>query len=110
MVQQSSLWSRVFDRNAEWKKADLFLVLHWMRQILGVVLGLLMGFLHVTGYLGNLTFFAVTALSTWAYYAKFLQVDEEEFGGSWELISEGMGPAFGSFLLSWICTYTILYN
>jgi hypothetical protein len=99
----------MLDRGAVWEKAELFRALHWMRQLIGVVLGVCAGVIGVTGYVGNLAFFGIAAGVSWAYYAKFLQVDQEELG-SWELISEGMWPAFAMFLLAWISTYTLIYN
>jgi hypothetical protein len=68
-----------------------------------------MGVIPVTGYIGNLGFAGLCACFSWMYYAKYLGVDEEEFG-RWELLTEGMSSAFGLFLLVWICTFSVLYN
>jgi len=36
-------------------------------------------------------------------------VDDEEFGGTWELLKEGFMPSFGVFLVSWIISYNVIY-
>ena len=45
---------------------------------------------------------------SFVYYTRFLQVDDEDFG-RFELIQEGMFPAFAIFLLSWVITYNAIY-
>jgi len=47
--------------------------------------------------------------TTFFYYTKFLGVDDEEFGGTWELLKEGFMPSFGVFLVSWIISYNVIY-
>ncbi len=42
------------------------------------------------------------------YYTRFLHVDEDDFG-RWPLISEGMMPAFGVFLVTWTTLFTALH-
>ena len=111
-MAQPGKW-RWMDREAivagKVKKQELFNAVYWIRQVFALVFGLIMGVLPVTGYLGNLGFAALCALTSWLYYAKYLGVDEEEYG-RWELLAEGMNSAFGLFLLVWICTFSVLYN
>ena len=36
-------------------------------------------------------------------------VDEEEFGGAWELTKEGFMTSFATFMVIWIILYTGLH-
>lgn len=37
---------------------------------------------------------------TYLYFSSYQQVDEEEFGGAWELTKEGFMTSFAGFLVS----------
>jgi hypothetical protein len=41
----------------------------------------------------------VNAGSLYLYFSSFQQVDEEEFGGAWELTKEGFITSFAGFLV-----------
>lgn len=45
-------------------------------------------------------FVIVNAGSLYLYFSSFQQVDEEEFGGTWELTKEGFMTSFAGFLVS----------
>lgn len=45
-------------------------------------------------------FFAVNAGVVYLYFALYQKVDEDEFGGTWELIKEGFVTSFALFLVS----------
>lgn len=42
----------------------------------------------------------VNAGITYLYFSSFQQIDEEEFGGIWELTKEGFMTSFAGFLVS----------
>lgn len=45
-------------------------------------------------------FVIVNAGITYLYFSSFQQIDEEEFGGIWELTKEGFMTSFAGFLVS----------
>lgn len=45
-------------------------------------------------------FCLLNVLSLYTYTTAFQKVDDEEFGGTWELIKEGFMTSFASFLVS----------
>lgn len=61
----------------------------------------------MTGVYVIIGFFIALFLISYLYYSKLLNINEEDFGQN-ELFMEGVGNAFGLFLLSWILTYTFL--
>lgn len=44
-------------------------------------------------------FFATSAVLVYLYHAFFHGVEEEEFGGLWEIVKEGMMTSFALFLV-----------
>ena len=44
---------------------------------------------------------------SYVYYAKFLEIDEEDFNPN-ELLMEGVGNSVGVFLLTWILLYSFI--
>lgn len=44
-------------------------------------------------------FLVLNAVSLYAYFTNFQQVDEEEFGGAWELTKEGFVTSLAGFLV-----------
>lgn len=44
-------------------------------------------------------FVLVNAGVTYLYFSNFQQIDEEEFGGVWELTKEGFMTSFAGFLV-----------
>lgn len=48
----------------------------------------------------NFRFVLVNAGSLYLYFSSFQNVDEEEFGGAWELTKEGFMTSFAGFLVN----------
>ncbi|KAJ0178497.1 hypothetical protein K1T71_006320 [Dendrolimus kikuchii] len=106
-----SIWKKAFVANTEWPDKEEFLdVIYWMRQAIGIVLGLFWGLLPMKGFLGLLLFVIVNAAVIYFYVNNFQNIDEEEYGGMWEITKEGFMTSFAGFLVTWIIVYTGLYN
>ncbi|XP_023938654.1 respirasome Complex Assembly Factor 1 [Bicyclus anynana] len=106
-----SVWKRAFLPNAEWPDKEEFLdVIYWMRQAIGIVLGLCWGLLPLKGFLGLLLFVIVNAAVIYVYVNNFQSVDEEEYGGMWEITKEGFMTSFAGFLVTWIIMFTGLHS
>lgn len=80
-------------------------VMHWLKQIIAVLIGLVFGCFNVTGYLGVVGFFFVVYIIVNSYL-KYLNIDEDDLGGRWSLLQEGLSSAFGIFMLCWVMMYT----
>lgn len=50
----------------------------------------------------------LNAVILYAYFTNFQQVDEEEFGGTWELTKEGFVTSLAGFLVNYTL-YKLLY-
>ncbi len=70
----------------------------WCRQLIALSVGLGAGFLALTGIYVIIGFFIALFLVSYLYYSKMLNINEEEFGAN-ELFMEGVGNAFGLFLV-----------
>ncbi|RZB38609.1 C20orf24 -like [Asbolus verrucosus] len=106
-----SVFSRAITANSEWPDKDEFLdVIYWARQAIGLILGICWGLIPLKGFLGLLLFVIVNAAVIYFYFSSFQCVDEEEYGGAWELTKEGFMTSFAGFLVTWIIIYSGLYH
>jgi len=107
---QNSIWDilkKATTKNSEWPDKDEFLdVIYWARQIIGLIAGLLWGLLPLKGLFGLGLFLVLNAVILYAYFNNFQQIDEEEFGGAWELTKEGFVTSLAGFLVMWIIVYS----
>ncbi|KDR15294.1 uncharacterized protein C20orf24 homolog [Zootermopsis nevadensis] len=105
-----SVWNRAFTCNSEWPDKEEFLdVIYWFRQALGIIIGLLWGLIPLKGFIALLLFVLVNAGLVYMYFTNFQGVDEEEYGGAWELTKEGFMTSFAGFLMTWIIIYSGLH-
>lgn len=54
-------------------------------------------------------FAAINCGIVYLYCLNFQQIDEEAYGGVWELLKEGFMTSFACFLVTWIVFYTGLH-
>ncbi|CAH0385702.1 unnamed protein product [Bemisia tabaci] len=105
-----SVWTRAFTANSKWPDKEEFLdVIYWIRQILGIVIGIFWGIIPLKGFVALLLFAIVNAGVLYVYFSNFQAIDEEEFGGAWELTKEGFMTSFAGFLVTWIIVYSGLH-
>lgn len=95
-------------KNQDWKREDVNDIFHWSKQIQAVVFGLLAGLSGLTGWQVFVTVALVFIMIT-SQYAKKLNIPDDvlEFH---EWYTEGTMPAFVTFVLFWIVTYTFIYT
>eukprot|EP00753_Platysulcus_tardus_P007265 PLAT15008.1.p1 GENE.PLAT15008.1~~PLAT15008.1.p1 ORF type:complete len:129 (+),score=43.96 PLAT15008.1:85-471(+) len=101
---------KAMSKSAHWDKTsfpEFPDVLHWARQALGIIFGIILGFLGVTGWQGIATYAAGSSFVLFTYWSKYLEVDEEDFG-QWAMLSEGFMSSFGLFILSWTISYSAM--
>ncbi|GJT87976.1 Rab5-interacting protein [Tanacetum coccineum] len=84
-------------------------VLHWIRQIVALVCGLLWGAVPLVGGIWIVAFLLISSGIIYGYYALILKVDEEEFGGHGPLLQEGLFASITLFLLAWTLVYSLAH-
>jgi len=106
----SKTFGKAISRGSLWPDKDEFLdVLYWLRQILGLICGLIWGVLPLQGFLGLALFCLGSSAVVYVYFQSFQAVDEDDFGGVSELVKEGFMTSFAGFLVTWIITYSGLH-
>lgn len=106
----STTITKALASQSSWPDKEEFLdVIYWLRQIVGVLLGLAWGVIAIQGVVGIFLFGAINAGLLYLYFSGYQSVDEEEYGGVWELTKEGFVTSFASFLVMWIIVYTGLH-
>ncbi|KAK9755244.1 hypothetical protein RND81_01G012300 [Saponaria officinalis] len=100
---------KLFDSDASWDKDQLGDVLHWTRQVVALVCGLIWGAIPLVGGFWLIFFLGLSTAIIYAYYALILKVDEEELGGHGALLQEGLFASITLFLLSWILLYSLAH-
>lgn len=104
-----SKFRKVFDPEASWDKDQLGDVLHWARQLMALVCGLIWGAIPLVGGVWFMLFLALSTGIIFCYYAMVLKVDEEEFGGHGALLQEGLFASVTLFLLLWTLVYSLAH-
>ncbi|CAN6331127.1 unnamed protein product, partial [Urochloa humidicola] len=105
----SSKLARYLDPEASWDKDQLLDAVHWIRQVVGLICGLLWGAIPLVGAVWIALFMAISTGIIYWYYAYALKVDEEEYGGHGALLQEGLFASFTLFLLSWTLVYSLAH-
>ncbi|XP_050367972.1 uncharacterized protein LOC126786249 [Argentina anserina] len=100
-------FAKLFDPEASWDKDQLGDVLHWIRQGMALMCGLLWGAVPLVGGIWFVLFLALSTGIIYGYYAMILKVDEEEFGGHGALLQEGLFASTTLFLLAWVIIYSL---
>ncbi|KAK8925803.1 hypothetical protein KSP39_PZI019027 [Platanthera zijinensis] len=102
-------FAKLLDPDASWDKDQLGDALHWIRQVVGLVCGLIWGAIPLVGALWILVFLVLSSGIIYVYYAQILKIDVEEFGGQAALLQEGLFASFSLFLLAWIVVYSLTH-
>eukprot|EP00180_Rhodochaete_pulchella_P000993 Plantae.Rhodophyta-Rhodochaete_pulchella.ctg182.p3 GENE.Plantae.Rhodophyta-Rhodochaete_pulchella.ctg182~~Plantae.Rhodophyta-Rhodochaete_pulchella.ctg182.p3 ORF type:complete len:114 (+),score=22.18 Plantae.Rhodophyta-Rhodochaete_pulchella.ctg182:497-838(+) len=102
--------TKAFTKNETFEKTELLDVVYWIRQGVGVLLGVLLGLIGVTGMVGFIVFAFAGLYVPIMYYRGFLDIDEDDFGGSRGLIVEGFSASGAVFILSWTLLYSLVHG
>ncbi|OEL29016.1 hypothetical protein BAE44_0009964 [Dichanthelium oligosanthes] len=105
----SSKLAKYLDPEASLDKDQLLDAVHWIRQAVGLLCGLLWGAVPLVGAVWIALFMAISTGIIYWYYAYLLKVDEEEYGGHGALLQEGLFASFTLFLLSWTLVYSLAH-
>ncbi|XP_058067076.1 GEL complex subunit OPTI [Anopheles bellator] len=103
----AAVWNLAIRPNSEWAEKDDFLdVVYWARQVLGIIIGIVMGIIPLKGFVALALFALLNCGAVYLYSTSFQSIDEESYGGMWELLKEGFMTSFACFLVTWIIFYT----
>jgi len=98
-------WLNIFNRNHKWEDKDEVLdAVYWLRQIIAIFMGMIWGFLGVTGLLGIISFAILNSLAAYTIANKTGYDFEPE--DNLACIKEGFMTTFATFLVTWIVAYT----
>ncbi|XP_062544915.1 GEL complex subunit OPTI [Armigeres subalbatus] len=102
-----NIWKSAITQNSEWADKDDFLdVVYWSRQVIGILIGVVMGIIPIKGFIALALFALINCGIVYFYSTSFQSIDEEAYGGIWEVIKEGFMTSFACFLVTWIIFYT----
>ena len=104
----ASIFKKAMITNGRWDK-DSFPeygdVVYWLRQSIGLFAGIICGALALVDIFG-FSFFVVAIISLpYFYYTNYSKINIDDFGAI-AMLSEGLMPSFGVFLLTWIIVYS----
>lgn len=109
VVDGGSLWTKLRKKDSSWDRDQLGDVLHWLRQALALVFGVLFGLIPLTGLLPIIAFVALSSGAMYAVYSLYLKLDAEDFGGDGTLLQEGLFASMTLFFLSWTLVYSLVH-
>ncbi|PXF46289.1 hypothetical protein BWQ96_03945 [Gracilariopsis chorda] len=101
------LLQRVFDSTTTLTPEDAIAAAHWIRQILGIVVGIVYGLIQLTGFTGIMSFFTLALMLPTTLMSIFHELDFDEINKHNNIQTEGLFPAMALFVLSWTLSYTV---
>eukprot|EP01132_Coremiostelium_polycephalum_P005151 gene5151-6411_t len=94
---QLFLLKNAFNTELKFTNKEISQNVHWMRQIIGILVGIIWGVIPLQGLVGIVGFLAVNAGLITIYYSKVLEIEDGDF--KWELFQEGFMASFAMFLV-----------
>uniref|UniRef100_T1KTP9 Rab5-interacting protein n=1 Tax=Tetranychus urticae TaxID=32264 RepID=T1KTP9_TETUR len=86
----------MFTPNSSWEDKDQFLdVIYWSRQVLAIFMGMIWGFIGITGFFGIASFVALNSIAVYLYSVRFNNDTEDIM----EFVKEGFMTSFAGFLV-----------
>uniref|UniRef100_T1KTP6 Rab5-interacting protein n=1 Tax=Tetranychus urticae TaxID=32264 RepID=T1KTP6_TETUR len=83
-------------RDEQYEKLDQFLdVIYWSRQVLAIFMGMIWGFIGITGFFGIASFVALNSIAVYLYSVRFNNDTEDIM----EFVKEGFMTSFAGFLV-----------
>jgi hypothetical protein len=109
-ITLQEIFTKATTPDANWNKSNFKQfpdVVFFIRQLIGLSMGILFGFSSTIGVLGVPIFLVVNCIIPFLYYARYINVDIDDFGAT-ELGSAGFQSSFGLFILGWTIMYSAL--
>mmetsp|Transcript_13782 Transcript_13782/g.14333 ORF Transcript_13782/g.14333 Transcript_13782/m.14333 type:complete len:111 (-) Transcript_13782:63-395(-) len=79
----------------------------WFKVILGLIAGVSYGAFGMTGFMSCLLYFVVSTVSSFMFFKRFVNSDEEVDYQS-EIFIEGLNVSVPLFILTWTFVHTLL--
>ena len=95
-----------YSEDREWQKEDVADMFHWLRQLTCILLGICLGLLGVTGWIG----FVIIISLLWGlskYCLDVMRISDSIMSVS-DTFQDGIVPALMSFTLFWTVTNTMV--
>ncbi|KAJ2909185.1 hypothetical protein GGI21_002135 [Coemansia aciculifera] len=105
-----SVWEKAFMRDEDWRKDELREVVFWLIAGFSLVLGLFFGLAGFRGLPCFVSYFIGVAALPSVYWTSFLGVDDADFGGKMEVVSDSLGTGAAMFVLAWVGTFTTFHS
>jgi len=108
--RRRGLVGTLLSRSSELTQKEVEAVCHWLKQVIALAFGLVCGILPITGGSAILAFVLITFFVNRAAIRFMTRDDPNRFDidAEIELLKEGVGPAIGTFLLTWIVMFTLI--
>lgn len=101
-------WLCIFDKNASWDDKDEVLdAVYWFRQVLALFMGLIWGYLGLTGIVSIALFAIINSIA--AYGVANNTGYDFDPDDNFLSVKEGFMTTFATFLVTWIVTYTSVH-
>lgn len=103
------LIQKLIRKGETWEKKDLLNAIYWMKLLVSLSMGLILGFVGISnGMFGNMTYIITIAIGFQFVISSVFQIDVESIlGNGSSAITEGLVPTYAAFLLMWILAYNI---
>lgn len=103
----TSLLKRVLKPGTEISATEAFTVVHWIRQLLGIFVGISFGLFQLTGFPAIMSYVALSLTMPFSILSLSHELDVEEVSEAGSIQTEGFLPATALFFLCWIISFTI---
>ena len=107
MAENSSLLKRALTAEGEFSKEQILDILFYLKEMLGVLLGVAVGVSGITGLPGIIAFALAISLLCYLYVFKYLGAEEEAVETK-DVLKEHFMNGFFPFLLTWLVTYNLI--
>jgi hypothetical protein len=100
--------SKALKHNAKWDTENFAKfpdVVHWLRQVIALLCGVVCGILPITGMMAITAFLFLNTYIPYYYYTSYANVNVDDFGAQ-KLLMEGYQPSFALFMLAWVLVYS----
>ncbi|GAQ80072.1 hypothetical protein KFL_000450280 [Klebsormidium nitens] len=107
--QPSFQFKHLLEQDRLWDRDELGDVIHWLRQILGLIFGVAYGLAGVVGGPYLMLYLLASTGITYSYYKYVLNIDEDDFGGTTNLLVEGLVSGTALMVVAWVLLYSSLH-
>ncbi|KAL0232255.1 hypothetical protein PCE1_002597 [Barthelona sp. PCE] len=106
-----SLMSQSLKRtSSQMNEVDLLELLYWIKVIIAVAVGLVVGLTGIRGATGHLVAAGIFFFVFSTYTTRVIKVDEDSYGGRLELLKDSGMQVYATFVLTWILSYTAFHS